>query len=249
MTILLIDDEHHVLTGLRDQLESLFPGEFIIYDADGVKAGLQKLREVRPDIVFLDVQMTDGTGFDFLEQVSGRSFEVIFLTAYQEYAVEAFQEQAAHYLLKPVSPVKLKKALLHALDILERKSVHRYVRAQRIGTGSVTERFQFPTMEGVQFLPFNEIAYVEAKGNYLELVRSAPKQQPILVSKPLRFFEAQMDPTIFVRVHRSYIVNATHIELYLKSNGGFVRMSTGDEVPVSQKYKHEFLQRIGYRFS
>jgi len=241
MNLLIIDDEPLVRQGIQQQVEQLFPSRFEIHTAHGVASGISQIESVRPSIVLLDVQMLDGTGFELLERVEDRNFALIFLTAFAEFAVQAFEEEATNYLLKPLSPVKLKRAINSALKAIEQQTAFDLYAAQNVHRRLSTERFTYPTSEGLSFLPYRDILYAKADGNYFRLFLHSATE---LVSKPLRFFETKMNPQAFMRIHRSYIINLNEVSSYLKTSGGFVRMSNGDELPLSSTYKGLFLERI-----
>lgn len=243
MTILIVDDEQAVRTGLQNMLELLFPGEFDFEEATGVQSGLQKIQTLRPDLVFLDIQMQDGTGLDLMTEVPNKSFELIFLTAYSDYAMDAFEHRATNYLLKPLNSKKLRIAVEQALENLKKEAELNYHNLQHALTGKRSERFPVPTLEGIEYVPNEKIVCVIADGNYFQ-IHLTDQKEPILVSKSLGYFEKRVQSKAFIRVHRSYIVNLNEVSSYLKSNRGFIRMTNGLEIPLSPQYKTVFLDEM-----
>ncbi len=246
MLILIIDDEYRARKGLAEQIEQLFPRTFSISQASSVGQGVKLIEEQTPSIVMLDIQMEDGSGFDLLKSVTTKDFELIFTTAYKDYALEAFDHDAASYLLKPISPQKLTASLKKAM-----KNYHRAQSIKRlniIGSGLLTnknKRMKIPVTNGLRFVDGEEVNYVKAEGNYFKIFFK--EEQPLLVSKTLRFFEDQMDSNLFMRVHKSYIVNLKKVVGYSRSDGGTLIMPSNYEIPVSAKYKGAFLERVSIK--
>ena len=240
MKLLIVDDEALVRQGTHDTLEALFPGQFEYAFAEGVADGREKIKAEKPNIVFLDVQMADGTGIDLLNSLDEKPFELIFLTAFSDYAVQAFEQQATNYLLKPLNSKKVRAAVEQAMEKLRSKAKLDYLTMQAAPARPVQPatdaRLSLPTQEGIRYMRFNQIRYVQADSSYSRFfVLDLPK--PILVSKTLNHFKAQLMEQGFVQIHRSYIINLNMVESYLRTNRGFVRMDNGEELPLGASYK------------
>ena len=239
--VLLVDDEDIVRDGLKRQLERLFPGELKIAEASSVDDAIGVITEMEPDVVLLDIHLKDRSGFDVLEHFPSRSFGLIFVTAYDQYAIQAFDHFALSYLLKPVDPSKLAKAFERARDYQSSQSepdlsLHEVA-------GRITGRIPVPSTQGIRFLPYDEIHFVEAEGNYFTV--HLENGESILVSKTMRYFEAMQAGTPFLRVHRSYIVNLSKVMEYVRTGGGYIRLIDGKELPLSDKYKRSFKEAMG----
>ena len=232
---LIIDDEMSTLQVLRILLEKFVPEIGEITLALGVPEGLEKIRSTSPDLVFLDIEMPELDGFDLLRSIPDPDFEVIFVTAYSHYAIQAIRFSAFDYLLKPVDTHDLKQAVSrfaarrnqkndtgrrygHLLDNIRRKDTAQFTLSIR-------------TLEGVHFLSLPELVRCEADGNYTCFFMADKKK--VVASRPMGEFEALLDPAQFFRVHKSFIVNRLHIQSLLHQ--GYLKMSDGTLVEVSRR--------------
>lgn len=247
MNLLIIDDEYRARKGLSDQIEALFPKTFTIEHASGVKDGISKIQETVPSIVLLDINMEDGSGFDLLNKLPQRKFQLIFTTAYDEHAVKAFEEEALSYLLKPISPKKLGMAIDKAKQNLRNESSLRMLENFSVPVSlKQSDRIKIPIANGVRFIDCDEIVYVKAEGNYFRIYLES-EEKFLLVSKTLRYFESQMDKDRFMRVHKSYIINVNKIQEYSRSGGGTLTLSKEFEVPISPMYKDAFMEKVSIK--
>jgi two-component system LytT family response regulator len=247
MNLLIIDDEYRSRMGLSNQVESLFPKTFSIAEATGVKDGLEKIKEFSPSIVLLDIHMDDGSGFDLLDALAVRSFQLIFTTAYDEHAIQAFEEDAISYLLKPVSPSKLSVVLKKAIEKVKHEASLKVLEEIAYpSTNLYRNRIKIPISNGVRFLNRDEIIFVKAEGNYFRIYLQS-EEKSLLVSKTLRYFESQMDTKSFMRVHKSYVVNMNKIQEYSRSGGGTITLDKKYEVPVSPMYKEAFMEKVSIK--
>ncbi len=243
MHALIIDDVYRARRGLSDQIEQLFPNTFTIQQAGSVEEGLQKIKELSPAVVFLDIQMEDGSGFDLLNNLSYRNFELIFTTAHEQYALQAFDHSATSYLLKPISPEKLTVALQKAIENRNRSESAMLFNKLNEGSSHAVHRFKIPIAKGLRFIDGDDIIYLKAEGNYFKIFFTTD-EKPLLVSKSLRYFENQMDNNVFMRIHKSYIVNLKKVLAYSRSDGGTLIMPRNYEVPVSPLHRDSFLRRV-----
>lgn len=248
MKILLIDNEPAIRDLLRSMIESLAPGKFTIDEAGGVQSGLLKIRHMQPDIVFLDVEMDDGTGFDLMQQIPDPGFQLIFTTAYNQYAIQAFKFSAVDYLLKPVDPGELDRSLSKAQSRLKDKdlSLQLTVLLQEVTKQHAPERkIVLKDIENTYFIRIADINYCEAEGTYTRFHLATGT--PILVSRNLKEYESMLEPMGFIRTHHSFLVNPSRIIRFDKTDGGALILEGGTSIPVSQRKKDQVMQTLESR--
>ncbi len=248
MKILLIDNEPAIRDLLRSMIEALAPGKFTIDEAGGVQSGLLKIRNIQPDIVFLDVEMDDGTGFDLMRQIPEPGFQLIFTTAYNQYAIQAFKFSAVDYLLKPVDPAELDRSLTKAQQRLRDKDLSQQlsVLLQEVTKQQSHDRkIVLKDIENTYFIRIADILYCEAEGTYTRFHLSGTS--PILVSKNLKEYESMLEPMGFIRTHHSYLVNPSRIVRFDKTDGGALILESGTSIPVSQRKKDQVMQTLESR--
>ena len=208
-------------------------------------AGQEAIRQHTPALVFLDVQMPHMSGFDLLQHLDTINFSVIFVTAFDKYAIKAIKFSALDYLLKPIDIDDLQKAIRRFKEI---KTPDHTANQLRNMFKNVThqdgafEKLAVPTLQGLEFLKVGDIIFCEADGNYT-MVHLRDKQQ-LLVSKTLKEFENLLEESGFCRIHHSYLVNLAHIEKYERGEGGSVTMTDNYHIDVSRRKKDELLRRI-----
>lgn len=246
MRILIIDNEPELRSGLRE-LISLKPGDQI-EEAEGVKSGLEMIASFDPDLVFLDIEMEDGTGFDLLRQLDQPGFQLIFTTAHNQYAIQAFKFSAMDYLLKPIDPTELTNSLDKARAAFRKADLNNQlaVLMQQLNTKPVTDRkIVLKDIESTYFVKIADILFCEAGGTYTKFYLDGA--DPILVSKNLKEYEAILEPHGFLRSHHSYLVNPDKIKMYDKTDGGALVLVSGHSIPVSQRKKEMILQILENR--
>lgn len=235
---LLVEDEETSREILRNYLSKYCPKVLIEGEASNVDEALLQIRQKDFDLVFLDVEMPHGNAFDLLEQVGDRSFETVFVTAYNQYAIEALNSHASYYILKPVSIDELIKAVDHVAAIKEKENA---LENQVLTTHSIDNqgKITIPVQDGFQVIAAKDILYCKADDNYTQIFLRTGKKK--LVSKTLKFFEDALTNYGFARVHKSYLVNVNEITGYKKGKGGSVLLSSGQEVIVSASQKSNLL--------
>jgi two-component system LytT family response regulator len=242
----LIDDNPHAIQILRDDLARMFPEVEIVGEADGVVQGAKLLRNTQPDLLLLDIQMGDGTGFDILEIVPDLRFQLIFTTAHDEHAIRAFRFAAVDYLLKPIDPEELRRAVERAKRMLP---VEPITQAQ---VPILREHFQpkekpktiaLHTAEKIHIARLADILRMEADGNYTEV--HFTNGQKLLLTKTLKDFSTILEETGFLRAHQSHLVNFEHIREFIKTDGGYIVMADGAKVPVAVRKRAEVVERLG----
>ena len=215
-----------------------------IHEGENVQSGIAAIKRYNPDIVFLDIQMPDGTGFDVLSSIPNKTFEVIFITAHEEFAIKAIKFSALDYLLKPVDSTELKAALEKALiRIKGHSSPVQFDALQKNILPLEKRRLVLKTQESVHVVELDQIIRCEADRNYTSFFLLDNKR--ILVSKTLKEYETLLSGHNFLRVQQSHLVNIDYVDRYDKKNGGAVVMKDGSEVPLSPAKRDLFFKRLG----
>jgi two-component system LytT family response regulator len=215
-----------------------------IYQADTVKQAMLLVNEYQPQIIFLDIQMQGETGFDLLQQISDFNFEVIFVTAYDNYAIKAFRFNAVDYLLKPVVVNELKEAIEKAIKKLgshpdtNRDNINRLYQ-QIYNNKGLTDSITIATSEGFFVIQLRDIVYCQASNNYT-IIHLADKKK-IISSQTLGYYEELLTESNFFRTHRSYLINLSHVTSYKRGEGGYIIMTNGDEVELARNHKTNFM--------
>jgi two-component system LytT family response regulator len=242
MNVVIVEDEVNSRLLLKNLL-SENPKVTIVGEAASVAEGLQVINSTRPDLLFLDVQLQNGTSFDLLQQLENQ-YQIIFTTAYDEYAVKAFKFNAIDYLLKPIDEDELRLAVQKAEDHFSRnyklsKDQITNLLSSVTGNGRVSDKIAIPTPEGFIVLPCQDILYCRSIGNYTEFVLSNDKK--LMSSYTLKQYDDILVNHGFLRIHKSYLVNLKHITQYKRTDGGSVVLANGDEIAVSKRNKELLL--------
>ncbi len=245
MKILIIDNEEELRSGLRKMLQKHCPPGTLIEEAEGVNSGLRQINFLQPDIVFLDIEMEDGTGFDLLRQVAQPAFQLIFTTAHNQYAIQAIKFSALDYLLKPIDPAELETSFTKAITNINKTDLGRQltVMMQQLSNKPDNERkLVLNDKQTTYFIKLSDIIFCEADGPYTKFYISS--SHPILISKNLKEYEELLTPQGFVRTHHSYIVNPAKIKMYDKTDGGALILEEGHSIPISQRRKEQVMQLL-----
>ncbi|HVW60821.1 MAG TPA: LytTR family DNA-binding domain-containing protein [Puia sp.] len=243
---ILIDDERHCIDRLTGMLQRQHAGSIEILGAYfNSEEGEKAIRTLHPDLVFLDIQIGDASAFDMLRRIDNPGFEVIFTTAYDEYALEAFRFSAIDYLLKPIDPARLSESLKklekrQAVNETHRKLDTLFHNLQAMQGAS--RRICVPVVNGLIFIEVGDIIRCQAEVNYTILFLK--DKQKITVAKTLGEFEHLLKNANFFRVHNSHLVNLACIKSYHKGKGGFLTMTDQSQVEVSTRRKDEFLRQL-----
>lgn len=239
---IVIDDEQESRNTVINILNNFCKNIQVIAQAENVKEGKLVVEKEKPDVVFLDIQMPDGTGFDLLEQLSENNFQVIFVTAYDQYALKAIKFSAIDYILKPVNP----QQLIDAVEKLKTPQTDFSLISKQISTllrnKNGFERITLPTFEGLRFIILKDIIRCEADNNYTNFYLNSGEK--VLVTKTLKEYDECLSGEDFIRVHQSHLVNSKYIDRYIKGEGGTIIMTDGSHVEVSRRRKEEFLKRM-----
>lgn len=241
LNAIIVEDEETSCEILKNYLAKYCPSIVLKGEAANVEEGLVLIRNNDLDIVFLDVEMPYGNAFDLLDKVGDRQFETVFVTAYNNYAIEALNAHASYYLLKPISIDKLIEAVDYVMEIKEKENNLQNAVLKPLNS-QVVGKITIPLQNGFEVLQLKDILYCQADDNYTQIHLKVGKR---LVSKTLKYFEDLLTENGFARVHKSYLVNVNEITEYRKGKGGSVVLSSGKEVMVSPSRKKELLAYFG----
>ncbi|WP_372744404.1 LytR/AlgR family response regulator transcription factor [Lutibacter sp.] len=240
LTAILIDDERKALAILKNKIERLCPNISIIGEAQKPKEGLELIENLKPQLVFLDVAMPEMSGFDLLCEIDNPDFEIIFVTAFDNYAIEAIKHCAIGYLVKPVDNQDLILTVNKAIQNVEEKSAleKNKLLIENLGVQTFqNKKIVIPSQEGLEFVKISEIVHCEGVNGYTNIHFRSRK--PILSSNSIGHFQKLLENQSFYLVHKSHLINLDYIDKYL--NEGYVILSNDQKVPVSRNRRGEFL--------
>ncbi len=238
---ILIDDELNSLENLKSKLEKYCPAVKILAALEKPEEAVQLVRQQKPDVLFLDIEMPKMNGFRLVEELGDFEGEIIFITAYNHFAIEAMRISAFDYLVKPVSIADLQNAVTRLQQQKGRNTKERLnILKQSIEENrSQDNKIAVPTNDGLEFIVIKNIIRIESSTNYSRLYLS--NKNSLLVTKLLKDFEEILTPYRFFRVHNSHLINLNYIIKYIRGDGGQVVMENGDVVDVSRRKKEQFL--------
>ncbi|MFH6602359.1 LytR/AlgR family response regulator transcription factor [Maribacter algicola] len=234
---IIVEDEANSREILKNYLTKYCKDVKIEGEAASIQEGIELIDRHELDLVFLDVEMPFGNAFDLLEQVPDRTFETVFVTAYNHYAMDALNNHAAYYLMKPINIDELVKAVAYVGEIKKKEAALNDQILQPV-IKNVKGKITLPQQDGFQVLDVADIVFCRADDNYTEIHLESKK---ILVSKTLKYFEDALSEFPFARIHKSYLVNVNEIVKYKKGKGGSVIVSNGKELMVSASKKKDLL--------
>lgn len=245
LTAVIIDDEQKGRLALREKLHQYCPEVTITGEAEDGIDGLKLIREKKPSIVFLDIQMPLMDGFQMLHQLPDKNFHLIFTTAYDQYAIKAIRYAAFDYLLKPVDIEELRAAIQRVREQGQEHTEKKLeVLQENLQPKQLLDKLAIPTLDGLLFFNTADIVHLEAQSNYTIIYfTNHPK---LLASRTLKDFEELLPPQVFFRTHHSHIINLNYIKRYIKGDGGFIELQNGNTVTVARRKKEEFLQKFGH---
>lgn len=226
----LVDDEIGALDSLQAILSAKCPELEVVGKANRLSDAYRQMQVLKPELVFLDIQLKNHSGFELLEMEFDFSFEVIFVTAHDQYAIEAFNKNALSYVLKPISFNDIVRARDRALKVIRSEDFS--AKNSRKRNQIFSNKIPLTDSSGTEYFETEEIVFIKADGSYSEVNFNNSRTKTI--SRPLKYIERLLPTETFVRIHRSYIVNINHITKWSKSEGGYLKLSTDQEVPISR---------------
>lgn len=242
---IIVEDEIRSRDTLRGLLSRYCKNVEIIAEADSYRSGLAVIREQHPDVVFLDIQMPDGSGFKLLEELDEIKFEIIFTTAFDQFAIKAIKYSALDYLLKPIDPEELVSALKKVENKISKRGVNENI---QVLLDNIKSRDANPhkivlsTFEKIHIIETDNILRCESDNYYTNFFLTDGKQ--ILISKTLKENEAMLGEHNFIRPHKSHLVNVKYIKGFLKNDGGYIEMTDGTHIPVSRRKREKIIEII-----
>lgn len=249
ITALLIDDDKHLRKGMKSLMERYASDIVIIGEAESVKTGIVALEKYKPQVVFLDIHLSDGTGFDILEEISkiqGKiNAHVVFITAHEQYALKAFKFSALDFLLKPVDPEELQKTITKIKETLEKHHSFEHIDLLLENIRKKVDNFKriaLSTSDGIHLFEISDIIRCESQDNYTKFyIRN---HKPLLISKTLKEYEELLGEHGFERIHQSHLINLAYLKSYIKNDGGYVIMADNTNIPISQRRKERLQDLI-----
>lgn len=244
LNIVIVEDEKHNREDLRTQLSELDPSLKVVGEAASKTEALQVIHQSQPDLVLMDIELHEGTGFDVLNELPQTNFEVIFTTAFEHYALKAIKFSSLDYLLKPINSEELRtaieKARLKKDEELRRKQLE--VLLSTLDQKQEQRNICLSTADGIEFIQTSQIQYCEANGSYTNFFLKGG--QKLIVSKNLKEYESLLNDHDFMRVHNSFLINLKEVKRFVKSDGGYILMKDGQTISISQKKREDFLFRM-----
>lgn len=247
ISAIIIDDEKKAREGLRGQIQRIAPEVKILNECDSVASAYEALSKSKPDVIFLDVEMLDGTGFDLLSRFEKLQFHVIFTTAYDQYAIRAFRFNAVDYLLKPIDPDELAMAIRRLKTFVGKEGDQQKQLQMLLDNLNQTQvqeqKIAISASKKTQFFRLKEIIYLTAEGTYTTIKLIDGKS--VLSAKTLKHYYELLEDKGFYRVHRSNVINLRLVSEFTSRDGGMVIMENGDCIDVSNDRKKELLEQLG----
>jgi two-component system LytT family response regulator len=244
--VILVDDEPRGLNILERMLELHCPELFVAASCTNADQAIEKIRSIQPELLFLDIAMPVKTGFDLLNELQDFSFEIIFVTAYNQYMIEAFHFSAVDYLLKPVNDLHLVNAVKRARKRIEEKIKHKNIETLLYNLEQKNSpqnmRLCVSSIKGFQIVEVKDILYFEASGNYSNF--HFTNHQLVCTSRTMIEYEGLLEDAGFARIHKSYLVNLLHVKEYIRGEGGSVILTNGVELEVARRKKDAFLEKM-----
>lgn len=241
LNCIIIDDEPQAIDAIADELKTFNYLINIVATADSVTKAVALIDTLKPNLLFLDIRLKDGSGFDVLQKVVFKNFHCVFVTAYDNYAVQAFKVNAVDYLLKPVHASDLQKSIQKLVTSLPTVPIAYDQLFAAFTTEPKKQRLSISTSEGIAVFYVDEIIYCKADNNYSIIYTASEK---LYTSKTLKDLEEQLRVYGFERIHQSYLINLMFVKKYLHKDGGILLLKNGTELPVSRRKKTELMEKL-----
>jgi two-component system LytT family response regulator len=245
MNVLIIDNDHKIREGLKEMLEQYCSGIQSISEAHSVETGLLSIQQLHPHLVYLDVEMDDGTGFDLIKKLGNYQFQLVFITAYNKYAVDAFRLSAIDFLQKPIDPQELAESVEKAQNSIRNSNLQNQLQVLYDSMNAIRtneKKIVLKDNEAIHFVRVQDIIRCEADGAYTKFYIA--HSTPILISKSLKEYDELLSPFGFIRCHHSHLVNIAKILKFDKTDGGSLILDNKDLIPVSQRKKDQVLDYL-----
>lgn len=245
MRTIIIDDESKSRKTLQALLESFCPEVEVVAEAHSVASGLEAIRDHKPDLVFLDIEMPSGSGFELLEAIPHPNFQIVFCTAYDQYAIKAFKYSALDYLLKPIDPDELVRTINKARsqDAFKSNMVRLNVLVENLKQHEVQrKKLLLKGQKASEVVTLKDILYIEASVSYSQV--HLAEGRIVVSSNNLKTYEDMLEEFQFFRIHKTWLVNLNHIQRYEKQDGTSVIMSNGEKLEVARRKKDQLLERL-----
>jgi len=242
---IIIEDEKMSREALHRLLEKYCPTVEVVAEADGYRKGMEEIRKYHPDVIFLDIQMPDGSGFRLLEELEEIDFEVIFTTAFDQFAIKAIKYSALDYLLKPIIPQELTEAILR---VEKKKAENAKRRSDAVANDNLkiqddrNHKIVLSTSEMLHVISVDDIIRCESDNYYTNFFFIDGRK--LLVSKTLKENEELLSHHNFIRPHKSHLINIKYIKSYIRQDGGYILMSDDTHIPVSRRKKDKIMEII-----
>jgi len=244
MNVVIVDDEATVRNTIKSLLNENYPDINILATAGTIGEGYEAIEKYKPDLLFLDIELPDGTGFDLLKKFQQLPFKIIFVTGYHEYALDAIKVSALDYILKPVDTDELCLAVEKAREIINQAELQLKLEAlnENLQGKKVLKRIILHTSDHLQLVSVSDIIRAEADSNYTSFTLSDGKH--IMVSRTIKEFESLLSDSGMIRVHQSHLVNINFIDRFVRKDGGYLLLKDGTKIPVSPNLKKQVLQAL-----
>jgi two-component system LytT family response regulator len=246
ITAVLIDDDKHLREGLKALLQRYTNQIDIVGEAESVKSGVEILELLQPQVIFLDIHLSDGTGFDILEQLKGKTnAHIVFITAHEQYALKAFKFSALDFILKPVDPEELQNTIIKIKEVVGKSNSFEHIDLLLENIRKKVDNFKriaLSTSDGIHLFEVTDIIRCESKGNYTEFF--IKNHKPVLISRTLKEYEEILSEHGFERIHQSHLINLSYLKSYIKSDGGYVIMADNTNIPLAQSKKEKLQELI-----
>lgn len=247
ISAVLIDDDDNLRNGMKTLLTRYAPDMYIIGEADSVATGTELLLQNQPQVVFLDIHLGDGSGFDLLEEINKKgklNSQIVFITAHEQYAIKAFRFSALDFLLKPVDPDELEKVIGKIKNVLDKNDSVAHIDLLLENIRKKVDNFKriaLSNSDGIHLFEVSDIIRCESEDNYTKFY--IKNNKPVLISKTLKEYEDLLTEHGFERIHQSHLINLSYLKSYIKKDGGYVIMADNTNLPISQR-KKERLQEL-----
>jgi len=239
---LIIDDQSHFRDIIRTMLAEYFPEIKVVGIAETVEDGVNKIKDLKPNLVFLDIELKDGSGFHILQRIKEKNFKVIFITAFDNYAIRAIKFSALDYILKPINEFEFKNAVENALDVIEGLEIEEQINnfLTHYEKRTQSKKIVLKTVGALHLIDISTIIYARSDSNYTTFCIEG--EEDIMVAKSIKEYEQLLIDYRFFRPHQSYLVNLNQVKKIDKTDGGFLILKNGQEIPISVRRKNRLLQ-------